>query len=447
MSQINQNEELAREILVFLNENSKASINDLNAYFNFKKYNNVTTAKIYQIINILKQRDLIKYVRFDNNPPIIYLKDMLNNKSEDDYNMSEVYFKKILDNLTELYEFQSPKSCEGFTIYPIIQNSTLSLLGITEAEKMELGWIQENKRAESVEWLEAINMSKFPILIPYLHQVEGGKQDRTIFEPIIIPIGRTKDNPLKIPVRCIERSRWNYQTSRGEATSFKFKSAGTRMTPQMAYVASRLGDQSTVWNTVGMAANALNLAIDEAPTSSYREIQQKSLEKSQEMSEIFQKLKSALIIPNQVGLLCFYGEKFLGLEIYGSNSLWIQFNEGVLKGFLTDKAFLHENKTKGFSGDIYEILKTEFRDLEITPLNATGSGLLFKFNDNKWEGICIMFEDFPAHLYASKKHIDILKEKRSSRTVQHGYQIQNLVQRQERMNQAPLEIIRPSHKT
>jgi len=361
--------------------------------------------------------------------------------------MTEVNFKKILHNFTEIYEFESPKYCEGFTIYPLINKSKLSILGITEAEKSELGWIQENKRAESVEWLEAINLSELPILIPYLHQVEGGKQDRTIFEPIIIPSGQTKDNPLKIPARCIEQSRWNYQSSLGEATTFKFKSAGTRMTPQMGYVASLGRDQSTVWNSIEMVANALNLGIDEAPTSSYREIQQKSIEKSQKMSDIFQKLKPALMIPNQVGLLCFYNDKLLGIEIYGSNSLWLQFNEGVLKGFLTDKAFFHEKIIKGFSGDINEILKNEFGDLEVKPLKATGSGSLYKFNDNKWEGICVMFEDFPAHFYASRKHIDILKERGPPRTVSRGYQTRNLVQRQEIINQASPKIIQPTQKT
>ncbi len=444
---MNQKGKLTLDILEFLNGNPRVSIDDLNEYLILKMHKKVTTAKIFQIINILEQRELIKYVRFNNKKSIIYLKEKLNIKPDGDYKMTEASFKKILYNFTEIYEFESSKYCEGFTIYPIIQKSSLSMLGITEAEKRELGWIQENERAESVEWLEAINLSELPILIPYLHQVEGGKQDRTIFEPIIIPSGRTKDNPLKIPARCIERSRWNYESSHGEATTFKFKSADTRMTPQMGYVASMGADQSTVWNAIEVVADALNLGIDEAPTSSYREIQQKSIEKSQKMSEIFQKLKPDLMIPNQVGLLCFYNDKLLGIEIYGSNSLWLQFNEVVLKGFLTDKVFFHEKISKGFSGDINNILKKEFQDLEVKPLKATGGGSLYKFNDNKWEGICVMFDDFPAHFYASKKHIDILKERKSPRTIPRGYQIRNLIQRQEIINQAPPEVIHPTQKT
>jgi len=66
MSEFNQIAELEREILEYLNGNPRVSSDELNYYFIFKKHNKVTTTKILQIIKILEQKELLRYVRFNN---------------------------------------------------------------------------------------------------------------------------------------------------------------------------------------------------------------------------------------------------------------------------------------------------------------------------------------------------------------------------------------------
>ncbi|MFX0122487.1 MAG: ARPP-1 family domain-containing protein [Candidatus Hodarchaeota archaeon] len=320
-------------------------------------------------------------------------------------------FQTVIQDLGSYFNIGNPVAHDKFVVYPLIKADISSVvLGLLEAEEKELAWVQETKGSESVEILEAINKSKNPVLIPYLHQVEGGKQDRTIFEPILIPIGYDESNPLKIPAKCIEQSRWRYSSSRGETTSLKFKSAKTRMASQMANVSAKAGDQSTVWETVSAAVGALQLGEEDAPTYSYREIQEKSYEKNDDLKKLQETLSTAINLENQVGIVCAYGDKLLGLEVYGSPMLWKQFNELVLKGFLTDKAFMQKIETDQMLPDsLKEVLRNEFKDIQVNKEKATGTGDLFRFNNKRWQGISINYQGNPVHLYATKEQVDILK--------------------------------------
>ncbi|UCG89888.1 MAG: hypothetical protein JSU57_05345 [Candidatus Heimdallarchaeota archaeon] len=320
-------------------------------------------------------------------------------------------FQDIIQDLASFFDIGTPVTHDKFTVYPLLKSDVSSLvLGLLEAEEQELAWIQESEGSESVELLEAINKSDLPVLIPYLHQVEGGKQDRTIFEPILIPIGHNESNPLKIPAKCIEQSRWRYSSSRGETTSLKFKSAKTRMASQMANVSAKAGDQTTVWETVYAAAGALDLSEEDAPTHSYREIQEKSYEKDKDLKTLQETLSVATKLKNQMGIICVYGDKLLGVEIYGSPNLWNQFSDVVLKGFLTDRIFMQKIETdQKLPDNLGEILKNEFKDIKVNKGKATGAGDLFRFNNKKWQGISIQYKGNPVHLYATKEQVDILK--------------------------------------
>ncbi|MFX0066085.1 MAG: ARPP-1 family domain-containing protein [Candidatus Hermodarchaeota archaeon] len=349
----------------------------------------------------------------------------------------------IIQNLGSFYEFESPISYEKFTVYPIVKAvADFPVLGIFEGERQELAWIQESKDSESVQQLEAINKSEFPVLIPYLHQVEGGKQDRTIFEPIIIPIGFDEAKPLPIPARCIEQSRWRYSSSRGQTTTAKFQSIMGKLSPQMANVSTKAGDQSSVWNLVGASAEAYGVSTEEAPTSSYREIQEKSYEKDKNLGKLLEKLADGLNYKNQVGIVCVYGDHLLGVEIFGSSTLWDQFNKAVLKGFLADRVFMQKVKTGDkLQGELADIMQKELFDVKISKEKATGSGELYKFSHENWEGICIQYKGIPAHFYASKKHVDIFKSITPSQYQNIVQTTQNFLENEIPSRVAPEQII------
>lgn len=445
----------ALAILLYLNKNPDATILAINQDLIPFKGSKLTTSTIYSRIKELKQLGLISHLPTDKSRLIVTKKanEILKKKglmksyynSNTEKKMRKMTIQTIINNLGSYYNFGNAKSHKMFTIFPVLDSEAeISVLGLIEAEEKELAWIQELEGAESVSQLEAINRSTFPVLIPYLHQVEGGKQDRTIFEPILIPVGYDEKNPLKIPARCIEQSRWIYSSSRGVATSSKFKSAKTRMAPQMANISSKAGDQSTVWATVGAVASMMSFGADEAPTSSYREIQEKVYEKDDSFIELFNELKAALNVENQVGIICAYGDRLLGIEIFGSTKLWDQFREVVLKGFLADKTFVQELETKKtIQKNVGDILRSEFANSEIKEEKSTGVGKLYRFSKKKWEGICLQYEGVPVHIYASKEQVNILRGQRSltmaQLAVQRLEEFQNI--KQETMNVTAPDLI------
>ncbi|MHA2295594.1 MAG: ARPP-1 family domain-containing protein [Candidatus Hodarchaeales archaeon] len=339
--------------------------------------------------------------------------------------------KEIIADLGSFYTISDPFSYEKFTIYPLI-GSELStpIISILESEESGIGWIEET---DSVQVLHAINKGNVPILLPYLHQVEGGKQDRTIFEPILVPEGRFESNPVNIPARCIERSRWRYSTSQGETTSKKFKSSKTRMASQMSYSSARYQEQEVVWNNVAAAGVAMDLEMDEAPTSSYREMNVKAFEKKDDLKELKENLMAATKVEGQIGLVCYYDDKILGLEAYGSPKLWKDFSEEVLKGFLIDRYFLQkveakEEEKKSETG-IKELLITEFKDVKLSKEKTAGTGDLFKFRDDKWEGITILFDGLPIHLYAVKEQVRLEQAPRTMSNINQSYESGEQMQR------------------
>lgn len=411
-------------ILSYLLRNPGITINVINANLLKRDDLRPTTATIYRKINELERKKLIIRLPTDKTRLVLSLKTekMLEIQGFDTENRSKIQrcnamsFQDIIQDLGSFYEFGSAISHEKFSIFPVFlkEFKELPVLGLIEGEKRELAWIQESEGSESVQQLEAVNKSDLSVLIPYLHQVEGGKQDRTIFEPILVPVGCDENNPLSIPARCIEQSRWTYSSSRGQATSAKFKSAKTRMASQMANVSAKAGDQATVWNAVGIVSEALGFGTAEAPTSSYREVQEKAYEKNKDLSDLFAKFSSKLTDKNQVGIICSFGDRILGLEIFGSPQLWSQFREVVLKGFLADRIFMQKVETgDSLKGDISDLLCKELKDVRISKQKATGEGLLFRFNKEKWEGINIQFNGIPVHFYATKEHVDILKGRKT----------------------------------
>ncbi|MFX1284454.1 MAG: ARPP-1 family domain-containing protein [Promethearchaeota archaeon] len=414
-------------ILSYLYHNPGTTVPMINVHFAQSPDLSLTTATIYRRVKELEQANLIVRLHTNSNRLILslYAEEVLKKNNR----WKKVNFQDIIQDLGNYFDIGTPVTHDKFSVYPLLKSDVSTLvLGLLEAEEQELAWIQESEGSESVELLEAINKSELPVLIPYLHQVEGGKQDRTIFEPILIPVGHDEANPLKIPAKCIEQSRWRYSSSRGETTSLKFKSAKTRMASQMANVSAKAGDQTTLWETVSAVAGALALSEEDAPTHSYREIQEKSYEKDKHLKTLQETLSAATKLENQMGIICAYSDKLLGVEIYGSPKLWSQFSEVVLKGFLTDRIFMQKIETdQNLPDNLEALLKGEFKDIKVKKEKATGVGDLFRFNNKKWQGISIHYKGTPIHLYASKKQVDILKGRTPGRVPRMPrIQVQNI---------------------
>ncbi|MBD3405426.1 MAG: hypothetical protein GF411_04715 [Candidatus Lokiarchaeota archaeon] len=336
--------------------------------------------------------------------------------------------KSLIQEISKHYKILNPTSASGFSIYPLIGSTNTPIISIDEALDQEVGWVQESS-VESVEQLDAINKGDVPILIPYLSQVQGGKQDRTVFEPVIVPTGHDESRPLPIPAKCIEMSRWRYGGSRGEKTTAKFKRVYSRVSSQMAHSMAFSGDQGTVWENVDAAQESMGFTAADAPTSSYREMNETAFETREDLKETLDTLLKATDNKDQVGVVVVYNGRILGIEAYGSSKLWKHFREEVLRGFLIDKYFIKSDSDEADSPESFEALFSsltdELKKTKLTSLKASGIGDLYRFRDKSWEGLFILHDGIPIHLYGSKKHVDTVARERpsSARLRRFGFRV------------------------
>jgi len=151
---------------------------------------------------------------------------------------SKEVVRSIFKDPLSVLKLGNPQIYENMTIIPLIiqDDKFIEYISIKEAEELELIEIVET---DTVNQLEVVNKSNKQILIPFGMTVKGGKQDRTIWEPILLPVGgkqnvfkdkyETTNQKYSIPAKCIEQSRWDYTGKRG------FKTTNMRLHPNVAY--------------------------------------------------------------------------------------------------------------------------------------------------------------------------------------------------------------------
>ncbi len=307
----------------------------------------------------------------------------------------------ITNEIIEKYTICEPVSSNDFEVYPIVSSLSVSLTSLKEAETLGKAWIQE-REVETVSTLDAINNDQVGVLIPFLTQIQGGKQDRTVFEPIIVPVGSDQQNPLPIPARCLEQGRWGYRGSVGRQTRRRFESSPTRVSGQMAHAFMERKDQGNVWDQVRTAYSVPETMMYHSRSVSLVSMSRRMHESSKMMIDVEERLSDSLDIEGQVGILVAYRGQMLGVEFYGASNLWKSYARESLRGFLFDR-FMLRSDTDNEPVDIRMKFIDDFYNFELKEQDATGNGSLYHISSDGWQGMCLVENDIPAHLYAVKK--------------------------------------------
>ncbi|MFX1427272.1 MAG: ARPP-1 family domain-containing protein [Promethearchaeota archaeon] len=311
---------------------------------------------------------------------------------------------KMFEDPLNTLKLGNPQVYENMTVIPlIVQNDKfIDFISIKEAEELELIEINET---DTVNQLEVINKSDKQILIPFGMTVKGGKQDRTIWEPILLPVGGKrsvfKQNPgnvnrkYTVPAKCIEQSRWHYKESRG------FKSAKMRLHPNVAFEAISAGGQGGVWNEIQSHRAEMNYAVSTAPTQSYLEMT-KSSEK--EINKIWRNFEN---IENQCGIAVFINGEFIGMEFYANPKAWKTMRKDILRAFSIEALRFKDKKSKSENIDYHiAIINTLLNiDFKFTTRKGVGLGNVVEFNsdDSKWRGITLVHDGIMAQFYLVSK--------------------------------------------
>ena len=318
-------------------------------------------------------------------------------------NVSTQIVEILFENPLELLNFVTPQSHNNMTIIPIIyKGKTLEFISVKEAE--ELGLISINE-TDTVSQLEVINNSEKQVLIPFGVTVHGGKQDRTIWEPILLAAGgkqnvsgtnqASMEQKYTVPAKCVEQSRWNYRKGKG------FKSSNTRLHPNVAFEAISSAGQGSVWNEIQAYRTEMNYSNNIAPTQSYLEMTENIDKETEKIVNSFGNVK------NQCGIATFINGEFIGIEFYANAQVWEAMSKDILKAFAIE-SLRFKNKPVNGNSDLSEVqLIKALQNLKLnfTTRNGIGLGEVVEFEseNKKWRGNTLVHENTLVQFYIVSK--------------------------------------------
>jgi hypothetical protein len=314
-----------------------------------------------------------------------------------------------------LCKLGTPQAHKNMTIIPIIvhDNKFIDYISIKEAEENGLIEIIES---ESVSQLQVVNKSKKQILIPFGMTVHGGKQDRTIWEPILLPIGGKQklmknNQEYTIPAKCIEQSRWQYKKGRG------FKSSNLRIHPNVAYEAISPAGQGAVWNEIQSHRSEMRYASGIAPTQSYLEMTKNSEKETEKIVNNFKNVK------NQCGIAVFINNEFIGMEFYANSDAWFSMSEDIYKAFSIEALrFKDVEYDKNDRIEYHDLIMKKLKELNLDFSARDGIGIgtvvEFKSEGARWRGITLVHGEKVAQFYLVSKRGGASEELPIQRNVQ-----------------------------
>jgi len=319
-------------------------------------------------------------------------------------NESIKFVKSVFENPLSYLRLGTPQIHENITIIPIIvqDEKFIEFISIKEAEELELVEIVET---ETVNQLEVINKSDKQVLIPFGMTVHGGKQDRTIWEPILLPIGgkqnvfkdkhETMNQKFSIPAKCIEQSRWNYTGKRG------FKSASSRLYPNAAYESLSAAGQGAVWGEIQSLRSEMNFAASIAPTQSYLAMTENTEKQTDKIIKNFKKVN------NQCGVAVFINGEFIGIEFYANPNAWNTMSKDILKAFSIEALRFKDKPKKNDISDFHDVFLNLIHKLSLEYSTRKGVGLgnvvEFASKDSKWRGITLVHKENLVQFYLVSK--------------------------------------------
>lgn len=223
---------------------------------------------------------------------------------------------------------------EWLTLFPLVDPRPRHLPYQLLADALEAGTVQVAEVGTgSVPEVAVENGGDTDVLVLDGEQLVGAKQNRTISRTVVLPAHAT----TSIPVSCMEQGRWRFSSKRFAHTRAHSPSKVRRharkveMSCTEAMLAARPGTlsqaQGAVWREIAGCLEALGGGSSTGALDSLYELKGRDLE---EWSQHFP------WVDDQVGLLAFWGDRPLGLDLIGGHRLYARLHKQLVRGYIMD---------------------------------------------------------------------------------------------------------------
>jgi len=273
---------------------------------------------------------------------------------------------KRKDFLQEM-EVGEPFFVRNLLLYPFYGNGGKDYTVLEEALKEGIAVIEDTGRIEEVN---LTYKGEIPLFLVDGEEIIGAFQNRVVNTAVLV--GQVSHIP--IPVTCVEEGRWSGERVFRSSLSSAYPSLrallASSVTDSLRMEGTYRSNQSGVWRSISKKLTSLSVS---SLTSSMHDIYKKF---ESDLSEYTHSIEK---VSNIRGFVAVAGEGILGMDLFGSSSLFKKLGKKLLAGYALEAIektsettpFLRERKVKNF---INEVEKCEVRPFKAVCLGKEFRG-------------------------------------------------------------------------
>ena len=266
-------------------------------------------------------------------------------------------------------------SRRNLTIFPIFsegESSPAQYMPVGAAIRTGTGKVTEISEGGSVPKLAIANLGVIPVLILDGEELIGARQNRIANLTILAPGMKT----IPIPVSCVERGRWGYQSEAdnlrprefSESPDVMFHQARAQkmkdVTHSLEQSGTRMSDQGGVWNAIGMISNKLGYI---SPTHAIRDVYESQKNHIDDYLEGIQPEKG------QIGAIFAINGCAAGVEIFDCAETLATYLPKIVRSYALD-ALANQTAVSGADESEAAQLLDSILELEAQSFPAVGLG-------------------------------------------------------------------------
>ena len=299
----------------------------------------------------------------------------------------------IENRINELH-LGDPVTFRKLTMFPLKGQGEPSIdyLTLDEALSAETAGISEVSRSGSVSGLKFLNDGDKPVFLLDGEELIGAKQNRILNLSVLVP----EHAEIIIPVSCVERGRWSYNSEGMHTSNRSYFSEGRAKKARM--VSASLGngmlamsDQSEVWHDVARKSASFRVRSDSDAMS---DIFEQHSSRIDEFVDAFQQED------NQVGALFSIGDNVAGVDIFDKTSTLRHLLPKLVRSYALDALDSNFVTISDNAGKAADDFLTVVRSLETRPFPAIGMGEDVRFAGDAIAGGALLNDGAVIHLCA-----------------------------------------------
>jgi len=265
-------------------------------------------------------------------------------------------------------------------------------------EAMENNCLKVSELTEQgdVNTLQVTNQSKQAVLILDGEELVGAKQNRMVNATILI----AAESSLTIPVSCVERGRWRYESANFKPSEvFGYSELRRKKAAHVADNLSAVGsfesDQHEVWEEIDRKQVCMG---SRSQTDAMHDVF------SQYEGELDDYITGLKPMDGQMGIAVYINGSFNCMDIFSHPEVLERLWKKLLKSYAMEALELKRESKKNPQAQRFDQLLAALRDTELLSYPSVGLGQDVRLKSRHYIAAGLVADDMVLHLAAFQNH-------------------------------------------